>query len=197
MGEVVLPPTTKVDRWGNIPLGEKQKLLGVAISEQSDNIDALLNATNVTEIKESGDDAGSRQASSTVRLVHEETGNPLVIKRSSDVASLIHRAALTVHKAQGSEWRRVYVVMHRSHAPLLKRELLYTAVTRARQDLVFMYSGQLPTSPGKSVFQQGIQRQEITGVTLEQKLDYFRNKAKALEIKAEIKAKKESEEYDY
>jgi len=41
--------------------------------------------------------------------------------------------ALTVHKAQGSEFDRVAVVLPRSPSPVLSRELLYTAITRARQ----------------------------------------------------------------
>ncbi len=40
--------------------------------------------------------------------------------------------ALTVHKSQGSEFDRVLVILPDSDTPLLTRELLYTAVTRAR-----------------------------------------------------------------
>ncbi len=41
--------------------------------------------------------------------------------------------AMTVHKSQGSEARAVTVVLPPEDSPLLTRELLYTAVTRARQ----------------------------------------------------------------
>lgn len=40
--------------------------------------------------------------------------------------------AMTVHKSQGSEADRVTVVLPPAQSPLLTRELLYTAVTRAR-----------------------------------------------------------------
>ena len=40
---------------------------------------------------------------------------------------------LTVHKSQGSEFRRVLLVLPPKAHPLLSRELIYTAVTRARQ----------------------------------------------------------------
>jgi len=40
--------------------------------------------------------------------------------------------ALSVHKAQGSEFDEVLVVLPDEDAPLLTRELLYTAVSRAR-----------------------------------------------------------------
>jgi exodeoxyribonuclease V alpha subunit len=44
--------------------------------------------------------------------------------------------AMTVHKAQGSEFRQVAVVLPPSASPALTRELVYTAVTRARQGLM-------------------------------------------------------------
>ncbi len=43
--------------------------------------------------------------------------------------------AMTVHKSQGSEARAVTVVLPPADSPLLTRELLYTAVTRARQSV--------------------------------------------------------------
>lgn len=44
--------------------------------------------------------------------------------------------AMTVHKSQGSEFDRVAVLLGDRPSPLLTRELLYTAVTRARQSVV-------------------------------------------------------------
>lgn len=41
--------------------------------------------------------------------------------------------ALTVHKAQGSEFDRVALVLPEQDSPLATREVLYTALTRARQ----------------------------------------------------------------
>jgi exodeoxyribonuclease V alpha subunit len=41
--------------------------------------------------------------------------------------------AMTVHKSQGSEFDEVLIYLPDSPSPLLTRELLYTAVTRARQ----------------------------------------------------------------
>ncbi|MCU1431933.1 MAG: exodeoxyribonuclease alpha subunit [Actinotalea sp.] len=40
--------------------------------------------------------------------------------------------AMTVHRGQGSQFRRVTVLLPPASSPLLTRELLYTAVTRAR-----------------------------------------------------------------
>ena len=44
--------------------------------------------------------------------------------------------AVTVHKAQGSEWPVVVACAHTAHAPILTRGLLYTAVSRAQRLLI-------------------------------------------------------------
>lgn len=41
--------------------------------------------------------------------------------------------AISIHKSQGSEYRAVVVVLHRAHRIMLRRNLLYTAMTRARE----------------------------------------------------------------
>lgn len=46
--------------------------------------------------------------------------------------------AVTIHKSQGSEWPHVVVVAHPSHGQLLNRQLLYTALTRARHTAVLI-----------------------------------------------------------
>ncbi|HZX76013.1 exodeoxyribonuclease V subunit alpha [Lysobacter sp.] len=43
--------------------------------------------------------------------------------------------AMTVHKAQGSEFDSVWLLLPRQDARTLSRELLYTAITRARREL--------------------------------------------------------------
>jgi ATP-dependent exoDNAse (exonuclease V), alpha subunit - helicase superfamily I member len=43
--------------------------------------------------------------------------------------------AMTVHKSQGSEFDHILVVLPEKQSPVLTRELLYTAVTRARQSV--------------------------------------------------------------
>ncbi|HEY0715450.1 MAG TPA: helicase C-terminal domain-containing protein, partial [Polyangia bacterium] len=50
--------------------------------------------------------------------------------------------ALTVHKAQGSEYDEVALVLPETPSPLLTRDLLYTALTRSRRGVVIC--GDLP-----------------------------------------------------
>ena len=45
--------------------------------------------------------------------------------------------AMTVHKSQGSEFERILVVTPNEPSPVLSRELIYTALTRAKQQAVF------------------------------------------------------------
>ena len=45
---------------------------------------------------------------------------------------------MTIHKSQGSEFHTVVVVLPASDSPLATRELLYTAVTRARHRVVII-----------------------------------------------------------
>ena len=51
--------------------------------------------------------------------------------------------AMTVHKSQGSEFDRVVVMLPERDMPLLTRELLYTAITRARQAVMLVGRGDL------------------------------------------------------
>ncbi len=46
--------------------------------------------------------------------------------------------AMTVHKAQGSEFDQVGVMLPLRDGPLLSRELLYTAMTRSRRGVIFL-----------------------------------------------------------
>jgi exodeoxyribonuclease V alpha subunit len=46
--------------------------------------------------------------------------------------------AITVHKSQGSEYPAVVLLLMREHGRMLRRQLLYTAMTRARRLLVVL-----------------------------------------------------------
>ena len=48
--------------------------------------------------------------------------------------------AITVHKSQGSEYPAVVLALHGSHSIMLRRNLFYTAITRARRFLVVVGS---------------------------------------------------------
>ena len=56
----------------------------------------------------------------------------------SGLHALTHAYAVTVHKAQGAEFPALVLPLLTSHAALLGRTLLYTAVTRARELVVIV-----------------------------------------------------------
>ncbi|POX43050.1 ATP-dependent RecD-like DNA helicase [Streptomyces sp. Ru73] len=55
-----------------------------------------------------------------------------------DLDELLHAYALTVHRSQGSEYPYVVIPMINAAGQLLQRNLLYTAVTRARRGVMLL-----------------------------------------------------------
>jgi exodeoxyribonuclease V alpha subunit len=70
-------------------------------------------------------------------VVDTDEGGSLVIPYG-ETATLRLAYAISVHKAQGCEVPVVVGVCHRSHARMLTRPLLYTAITRARTSCVLI-----------------------------------------------------------
>lgn len=54
-----------------------------------------------------------------------------------DMANIELAYATTIHKAMGSEYDVVILPIIRSHAIMLKRNLVYTAVSRAKHRIFF------------------------------------------------------------
>ena len=70
-------------------------------------------------------------------LVDTDEGGTLLIPYG-ETATLRLAYAISVHKAQGCEVPVVVGVCHRSHARMLTRPLVYTAITRARSNCVLV-----------------------------------------------------------
>lgn len=51
--------------------------------------------------------------------------------------------AMTVHKSQGSEFEEILLILPEDDSPVLSRELLYTALTRARRRLALLCSARI------------------------------------------------------
>ena len=58
--------------------------------------------------------------------------------QGEDLAQLDLAYAITVHRSQGSEIPAVILALHDSHSILLERQLVYTAITRAKSMLVIV-----------------------------------------------------------
>lgn len=75
---------------------------------------------------------------------------------------------LSVHKAQGSEWRKVIFVIHKNFKVLLFRELIYTAMTRAKEELVIVDMS--------NALSEAIKSQRIKGNSVKEKIEWFNSK---------------------
>ncbi|MBC8102116.1 MAG: ATP-dependent RecD-like DNA helicase [Cytophagales bacterium] len=58
----------------------------------------------------------------------------------ADVDELAHAFASTIHKSQGSEYPACIIAIHTQHYMMLQRNLIYTALTRAKKMAVFVGS---------------------------------------------------------
>ena len=107
-----------------------------------------------------------QQASHIIKIEYDD-GRIESISSSGDLgdASFTLGYCLSVHKSQGSEWRKVFIIMHKDHSVMLFRELFYTAATRARTDVVIIAK--------EVTVKKAIARQRIKGSTLKDKIEYF------------------------
>jgi exodeoxyribonuclease V alpha subunit len=73
-------------------------------------------------------------AADGVRAAFARGGEPVLLPPSRlSTVQTVH--AMTVHRGQGSQFQRVSLILPPADSPLLTRELLYTAITRARSGL--------------------------------------------------------------
>lgn len=98
--------------------------------------------------------------------------------------------AVTVHKSQGSEWRKVFLMLHQSHHAMCYRELIYTAVTRARQELYIICEPDRGVKAG--TLTKASKNPRIKGNTLAEKLVSLKEKF-AQDAKEQQEAAKKAE----
>lgn len=154
-----------LDYWGrnSAPTGPEYK------SEELDDVDFLLDQMAAFS---DGDEERVRAASHIVTVRLEDTGQELKVSTASTLNSLLLAYALTIHKSQGSEWDRVFLILHQSHATMTQRELLYTAVTRAAKELYCICE--------PDTFVKGVRSQKIKGDTLAEKAEWFKGKKESM-----------------
>lgn len=127
-----------------------------------DDIDYILEAAGAE------DEDRLRASSHIVSLKMADREIELKLDSAAAINALSLGYAMTVHKSQGSEWRKVFLCLHKSHATMVQRELLYTGCTRAKEELYVICE--------KDSFTKGILNQRIKGNTLAEKAIYFQGK---------------------
>ena len=79
------------------------------------------------------------EAASDGSLAIDFDGRPFKIEGDSDAIGNIQLAyATSIHKVQGSEFPCAVIITHKSHAFMHHRNLLYTAVTRAKKSVIIL-----------------------------------------------------------
>jgi exodeoxyribonuclease V alpha subunit len=58
--------------------------------------------------------------------------------KKGDLINLKHAYAMSIHKSQGSEYKVVILPVYKNYHIMLKRKLLYTAITRAKEKLILI-----------------------------------------------------------
>lgn len=112
----------------SLPWGGQQFASGDKVMQTRNNYD--LNVFN-------GDVGQIVAIEAEAQTVHVEYGNAasssIVAYGLRDLDELQLAYAATVHKAQGSEYPCIVLLLLPQHGPLLRRDLVYTAVTRAKR----------------------------------------------------------------
>jgi len=159
-GAQPVPESTTLDYWGFDSESH------VNIQEKTDeDVDFIL--SQVATAANAGEER-VRQASHIITLKMLDSEQEIRLDKAAELNALLLGYSLTVHKSQGSEWRKVFFCVHQSHATMIQRELLYTAVTRAREELYVICE--------PDTFVKGVLAQRVKGNTLAEKAEYFKGK---------------------
>ena len=107
------------------PLGEIYPGLPLLVTKNDYDLGIFNGDLGIVVQTEGGDDTMSvafRNPDGSIRMIHP-----------TRLPEYEMAYAMSIHKAQGSEFDRITIVLPDTDVPILTRELLYTAITRARE----------------------------------------------------------------
>jgi hypothetical protein len=166
-GKAPLELSASLDRWGTYQDDQVHHHL----MDDDADIDAMLQRMSEIDVEDK-----QNAASHVLILENLDDGREYRVSEVGTYNSMVFSWALTVHKSQGSEWRRVFLFLHQSHHAMCSRELLYTAVTRAREELIIICEPDRRDSAG--TLTKAARNPRIKGNTLAEKLEWLRLRAK-------------------
>ena len=173
-GKHPLTASVDLDRWGQYRKKVEQSM------DDSD-VDAMLDS--YTLAPDDKEDDKKQEASHCILVELLDSGVEETISTAGEINATQFAYALTVHKSQGSEWKRVFFLTHQSHVVMWNRELLYTAITRAREELYIICE---PDRAGKrGTLWKAAKSPRIKGDTLAEKAEYFKGRQEEYENKYE------------
>lgn len=166
VGKPTAPASLTLNRWGDDSANPAPK---------TKTADEILNELDaIAEAEEDGKNLASHKITVYIDDLDEER----ILDNAGQINSMLLAYAITVHKSQGSEWKKVFIVLHGSHATMLSRELMYTAITRAREELFIICEGDI--APYQNQLLSAANRAVIPGVTLQEKIEYFKGAAEKI-----------------
>ena len=175
MGKNFQHPHVMLDRWGAL-----QQELSAEEQKQQEEEDNQADFEAVAAFMESMEDNEERvnAASHVVKIRFSYSEDELELTSAGEINNLLGGYAITVHKMQGSENEKVFLVLHHSHAAMVSNELLYTAVTRARSFLHIICE--------VDTFNKGVRSHKVRGRTLAEKIEFFKGKGEFLQMQKEM-----------
>lgn len=108
--------------------GDRQIRVGDKVLQTRNNYDKMVFNGDIGRV------VAVDQESQTVQVMF----SALVLYEPTDLDELVLAYAISVHKSQGAEYPAVVLPLLTSHYMMLQRNLLYTAVTRARSLVVIL-----------------------------------------------------------
>lgn len=157
LGKKPQPASKTLNRWGHG--GSAANFFDEEIT--NDQIDAMLEAAASVDDR-------TAEASHAIKVLFLDTDEEETITKSATINASSFAYAITVHKAQGSECRKVFLITHACHAAMCSRELIYTAITRAAQELYIIMPPDL--------LAKAASKPRIKGDTLAAKLEFYQSR---------------------
>lgn len=168
VGAAPQPASTALSRNGTMILGKAGADIDLDEEDDYANFD-------IEKLADQNLDEAKRRAASHIVTVELDGGGEAVLSSAGDynIDKFSLGYVLTIHKSQGLEWRKVWVIAHKTQGATLTREALYTAATRAKKECaVFGHEGTIRAALG---------RQRLEGSTLTDKIAAFSGNVDNLE----------------
>lgn len=134
-------------------IGKKEKLFGSAVFREGDRVMQIRNNYDISWRSQDDTAAGCGIYNGDIGVIKQIDNEQECLIVSFDgrlavysfdlLMELEHAWAMTVHKSQGSEYRAVILALCPTSQMLMSRDILYTAVTRARELLILVGDDQL------------------------------------------------------
>lgn len=165
-------PSVYLDRWGvqQTPATSEEVLQHKIEKDAVDESQAEYFLEGEGSIDDIDGDTRVNAASHIVTCRFSYSDDVVILKSAGELKppAFLGGYCLTVHKFQGSEEEKVFILLHQMHNKMVRRELLYTAVTRARKHLVIICEN--------TSFEKGVAKQAIKGNTIAEKAEVFKGK---------------------